>query len=118
MNRCQHCQSAMTVSRLECTACGLGVEGRFATPRLARLTAEDQHLIESFVLCGGSLKTLAEQLSITYPTVRKRVDAVIERVQMLQSADERQTEAWLKSVEGGEMSPEMASRLIREQAYG
>lgn len=108
----------MTVKRVECTACGVGMAGRFASPRLARLAPEDQHLIESFVLCGGSLKLLAEQLSITYPTVRKRIDGVIERLSDLRSADEHQGDAWLKSVESGDMSPEMAARLIREQAGG
>lgn len=108
----------MTVQRLECTACGVGLDGRFASPRMARLPSEDQQLIESFVLCGGNLKLLAEQLSITYPTVRKRIDGVIERLGELRGADERQAEGWLKAVESGDMTPELASRLIREQAYG
>lgn len=118
MTRCHVCQSLMTASRLECAECGLTVEGRFATPRLGRLAPEDQQLIESFVLCGGSLKMLAEDLSVSYPTVRKRIDGLIERLQDLRSADERRTEAWLEAVERGSMKPEMAARLMQELAHG
>lgn len=108
----------MAVSRLECGDCGLSVEGRFATPRLSRLAREDRQLIEAFVLCGGSLKMLAEDLSVSYPTVRKRIDGLIARLEDLRAADERQTESWLEQVERGHMKPEMAARLIEELAHG
>lgn len=118
MMRCHACQSRLAISRLECAECGLSLEGRFATPRLVRLAPDDQQLIESFVLCGGSLKTLAEDLSVSYPTVRKRLDGLIERLESLRSADERQAEAWLEAVERGSMQPEMAARLLQELAHG
>lgn len=118
MHRCHACQSLTAASRLECGECGLTVEGRFATPRLGRLAPEDQQLIESFVLCGGSLKLLAEDQSVSYPTVRKRIDGLIGRLRDLRSADERQAEAWLEAVERGHMKPEMAARLMRELAHG
>lgn len=87
-------------------------------PRLARLAPDDQQLVESFVVCGGSLKMLAKDLSVSYPTVRKRIDGLIERLNDLRSADERQAEAWLGAVESGRMKPEMAARLMRELAHG
>lgn len=108
----------MAASRLECGECGLSLEGRFATPRLGRLAGDDQRLIEAFVLCGGSLKMLAEDLSVSYPTVRKRIDGLIERLQDLREADERQAEAWLEAVERGRMKPELAARLMAELAHG
>ncbi len=108
----------MTARRLECAACDIVVAGDFATPRLARLDSEDQLLIESFVLCGGSLKHLAQDLSISYPTLRKRIDGLISRLNVLRASDERQAEQWLQQVEAGKMKPEKAARLLREQAHG
>ena len=118
MTRCHSCHAQLSVRRLECDGCGVFVEGQFATPRLARLDAEDQQLIESFVLSGGNLKNLAEDLSISYPTLRKRVDGLIARLDELRAADERQAEEWLREVEAGRMKPEQAARLLREQAHG
>lgn len=108
----------MAVRRMQCHSCGLTVEGAFGTPRLARLDAGDQQLVELFLLAGGSLKALAEALSASYPTVRKRIDGLIERLEALRSADEARNNRWLTAVEKGTMGPEEAARLIRESAHG
>ena len=118
MIRCTSCDSAMVARRMECGSCGISMGGEFGTPRLARLEAEDQQLLELFLLAGGSLKALAEELSLSYPTVRKRIDALIERLQALRDSDDAQNIAWLTSVESGSMAPEKAARLIRESAHG
>jgi hypothetical protein len=33
------------------------------------------------VLCGGSLKEVAKRLEISYPTMRRRLDEVIQRLE-------------------------------------
>jgi hypothetical protein len=108
----------MTLSRVECGACDITVEGQFGLPRLARLGPEAQGLIEAFVLAGGSLKLLAEEMSLSYPTVRKRIDGLIAHVRALAQADEAQNERLLKAVETGTIKPEKAARLMRETAHG
>jgi hypothetical protein len=108
----------MTQTRLECGACGLAFEGCFGTPRLARLRPEDQSLVESFVLAGGNLKALSDELEVSYPTVRKRIDALIFRLQEIRAGDDRQNREWLREVESGNMKAESAARLMRETAHG
>lgn len=116
--RCYSCQSQMAARRMECGECGIAIEGEFATPRLARLQPDDQQLMESFVLCGGNLKHLAESLSVSYPTLRKRIDGLIDRLRALRAADQKQAEAWLTDVESGRTNAEEAARLLRELAHG
>ena len=41
---------------------------------------EHQRFIEIFVLAGGSLKEIAKQAGVSYPTVRNRLDKVIEQL--------------------------------------
>ena len=96
----------------------LSIEGDFGTPRLARLEPEDQQLIESFLLAGGNLKSLAENLSLSYPTLRKRLDAMINRLAELKAGDHQRNEQLLRKVESGDISPEMAARLMKETAHG
>jgi hypothetical protein len=56
---------------------------------LAGLDEEDLHFIKRFVLCSGSLKALADEYGVSYPTLRIRLDKLIERMKLLEkSADE------------------------------
>jgi hypothetical protein len=45
------------------------------------LSPADQQCIELLVLCGGSLKEVAKRLEISYPTMRRRLDEVIQRLE-------------------------------------
>jgi len=54
---------------------------------LARLSDEDLSFIKRFVLASGSLKDLAKAYGITYPTVRLRLDRLIEKIKVLDSQE-------------------------------
>ncbi|HLO42116.1 MAG TPA: DUF2089 family protein [Phycisphaerales bacterium] len=47
---------------------------------LGKLPAEDLELVTQLVLRSGSLKDLAEAYGVSYPTIRLRLDRVIERL--------------------------------------
>jgi len=90
---CPSCGSAISVVRLNCGACGTAVEGGFDLSVLARLSPEDQAFVLEFVKSSGSLKAMARHYGISYPTVRNRMDALIERVRRLEatvSGEERE----------------------------
>lgn len=74
--------------------------------------------MEAFVLAGGNLKTLAEELGSSYPTVRKRIDALMMALKELRENDEKQAGLWLREVESGNLRAETAARLMRETAHG
>jgi hypothetical protein len=50
---------------------------------LHQLGEEDLNMVTAFVLVSGSIKDLAHQYGISYPTMRQRLDRLIERVQKL-----------------------------------
>lgn len=114
MHQCSNCHGTVTAARLACDACGLGFEGRFNLPRLARLSPEDQDLTEMVLLAGGNLKAVAADMKVSYPTFRKRLDGLIAALGKLREADDRQSQAYLDAVECGAMAPEEAIRLIKE----
>ena len=60
-----------------CGRCRVQIEAEFGLSRLGALPIEHQRFIELFVLAGGSLKEIAEQTGVSYPTVRSRLDKVI-----------------------------------------
>ena len=43
---------------------------------------EDVAFIKKFLLASGSLKEMARQYSVTYPTVRLRLDKLIQKIQI------------------------------------
>jgi len=84
---CPSCSGSLHVSQLSCPSCNTQVSGNYPLPVLMRLPAEEQAFILQFFLSGGSLKEIASQIGISYPTVRNRLDDLIEKVKQL-STDE------------------------------
>ncbi len=50
---------------------------------LDHLSDEDRAFIKRFVLASGSLKALAGTYGISYPTVRVRLDRLIEKIRIV-----------------------------------
>jgi len=82
-NHCPYCNRAMQVTRMSCPSCEIAVEADFPAPRLARLPVEHQRFIEMFILASGNLKSIAEQAGVSYPTVRSRLDKIIEAMRQV-----------------------------------
>ena len=49
---------------------------------MAELEEEDVSFLKNFLLCSGSLKEIAELYGVTYPTVRLRLDRMIQKVKL------------------------------------
>lgn len=49
---------------------------------LSALEDEDLVFIKKFILASGSLKEMAGQYGVTYPTVRLRLDRLIQKIQL------------------------------------
>ena len=51
---------------------------------MAGLEEEDVAFIKKFILASGSLKEMAGQYGVTYPTVRVRLDRLIQKIRMVE----------------------------------
>jgi hypothetical protein len=49
---------------------------------MMNLDDEDVSFIKKFLLASGSLKEIANQYAVTYPTVRLRLDKLIQKIQI------------------------------------
>jgi hypothetical protein len=49
---------------------------------MINLDDEDVSFIRRFLMASGSLKELATQYSVTYPTVRLKLDRLIQKIQI------------------------------------
>lgn len=74
---CPVCHDDLLVTRLVCRRCGTVLKNRFELDALSRLIPEQRHFVEVFLRCEGKLNCVQEELGISYPTVRSRLDEVI-----------------------------------------
>jgi hypothetical protein len=70
----------MAVKRLHCERCGTEVEGSYPLPALVGLARDDQEFVLEFIKASGSLKDMASLLKVSYPTVRNRLDEIINKL--------------------------------------
>ena len=49
---------------------------------MINLDDEDVSFIKKFIMASGSLKEIANQYGVTYPTVRLRLDKLIQKIQI------------------------------------
>lgn len=114
MIKCPICQNQLQISQFSCSSCRTSYEGHFVLPRLARMSKNDRQLAEAFLFAGGNLKDLAEHLGISYPTVRKQVDAMMDALRQLRDEDQKHIEQIMSDMEAGRVSGSEGLRLIKE----
>ncbi|MCY3723398.1 DUF2089 domain-containing protein [Candidatus Poribacteria bacterium] len=54
---------------------------------LSALSEEELHFVKRFVLASGSLKDLAKQYKVSYPTLRIRLDRLIDKINIVDDSD-------------------------------
>lgn len=77
LGKCPVCGGDWTVTRLHCRNCDSSLEGQFSPGRLYQLSPEQLSFVETFLRCEGKLNKLQEELGLSYPTVRSRLNGVI-----------------------------------------
>ncbi|MBE6754441.1 MAG: DUF2089 domain-containing protein [Ruminococcaceae bacterium] len=79
------------------------------------LDDEDVTFIRRFILASGSLKEIAAQYGVTYPTVRLRLDRLIQRIQL---SEQREAEPFVALVKrlavDGKLDFDTAKLLITQ----
>jgi hypothetical protein len=96
-----------------------GKQNDLADHVLGALPREDLDIIVELVLRSGSLKDLATSYGVTYPTIRLRLDRLIERLQAAVNGKQPDPlkELLARLVERGEMSASGA-RSVRDLVRG
>ena len=82
---------------------------------MAGLEEEDAVFIKKFILASGSLKEVAAQYGVTYPTVRLRLDRLIQKIQL---SEDRAAEPYVALIKrlalSGKLDFDTAKVLVSE----
>lgn len=76
---------------------------------------EEREFIKKFVLSSGSIKELAKNYSTSYPTVRKRLDKMIQKIQVNERKDNDTVVKLINQLEEeGKIDQEIAKTVVAE----
>ncbi len=65
---------------------------------MVNLEKEDFEFVKNFVVNSGSLKALAKYYEVSYPTVRNRLNSVIERIESAKDNEESSLVNYVKKL--------------------
>jgi hypothetical protein len=68
----------LVITELESEDGSVTIRGRFRLPPAALLDAEQGKILEVFLRSRGVIATMERELGLSYPTVRSRIDGLLE----------------------------------------
>lgn len=108
------------ISELSSDDSGVSIRGRFEIPKYARLEPEQARFLETFLRCRGMLNSVERELNLSYPTVRARLDSLLEALELTPPRDENgrrergtdKKRKVLEQLERGEITPDEAKEKL------
>ena len=99
----------------------IALEGEFAPPPLAQLSAEDQVFVAAFVRSHGSIKQMERLFGVSYPTIKNRLNEIgdklgfiaVDAVPPVEPEPEIASDP-LDRLESGEISAAEAIELLKK----
>ena len=118
LGKCPICSSKMQVVKLHCDSCDTSISGEFELDKFTYLSREEKYFIEVFIKKRGNIKEIEKELGISYPTVRRNLDQVIEAlgysVEEEVDLSEKEKGSILERLAKGEITSTEAMRLLEE----
>ena len=114
ISHCPACQGRMEPVKLQCSNCQLTVEGDLPLSRLGLLSDEQQQFVEAFLLARGNIREVEKDLGISYPTVRKRLEEVVQALGYLSEDRRLNQQEILDAVDRGELNPQEAISQLKK----
>ena len=100
------------VERVRLVGKGIAVEGAFAPPELAQLSAEDQVFVAAFVRSHGSIKEMEQVFGVSYPTVKARLNRIAERLEFVDTSPQPTRAEVLERLQRGDITADEAIREL------
>jgi hypothetical protein len=112
----------LIITELQTSDGEITLRGRFAPPAISGLNDEQARFLEVFLRCRGVLSSVQDELGLSYPTVRGRLDTLLTAMNLTPiRTPERVTPdekaRVLEQLENGEITPEEAKTRLRGVAH-
>jgi hypothetical protein len=117
ISSCPVCAGQLYVTHLRCSDCSTELNGEFLANEFARLPQDKLDFLRTFLACRGNLKEVEAELSISYPTVRGRLDQLLASLNLEGHSGpdaHDDSEDVLDALARGEMSVEEAEKRLKK----
>lgn len=116
---CPICNGELTATVLTCTNCDTSIEGKFYLSKFLKLPKEDLEFIEIFIKNRGNIKSIEKEMNISYPTVRNKLENVIELLgYKKEPITPPNAGTVLERLNNGEITPQQAIDILNgEEPY-
>jgi hypothetical protein len=108
----------LEITEIRCTRCDTHVHAHYRPCDFCALTEEQTTFLRLFVTSRGNLSEVEKRLGVSYPTIRAKLDEVIERLasttQPPASPAPLERRAILEAIAQGSMNAAEGMRRIRE----
>ncbi len=111
---CPVCSNKLIATRLTCQVCHTEISGEFELSRFSSLSKEDLYFVETFVKVYGNIKEMEKELNVSYPTVKKNLDYIVNKMGYTQKAvDQDLNDDVLEKLHNKEITVEDALKLLK-----
>ena len=100
------------VERVRLAGKDIAIEGAFAPPQLARLSAEDQVFVAAFLRSHGSIKEMEQVFGVSYPTIKARLNRIAGQLEFVETNPSPSRAEVLERLNKGELTPDEAIRAL------
>lgn len=97
------------------------IRHRWPMPKMLGLTQEEAHFLTTFLRCRGVISSVEKELGISYPTVTKRLDALLHSLDLRpverterQPASSAARLKVIEELERGDITAEEAKTRLKE----
>jgi hypothetical protein len=126
LSKCPVCDADLVVTRLYCVNCDTTIEGHFSTEHtpFGHLTPEQMQFLLTFVKCEGRLNRMEDEMNLSYPTLRSRLNDIVRALGYEPGKDDPQINLTaedrrdiLDRLDRGEISWEEAQARLRGEKF-
>lgn len=120
ISECPVCHHDLEVTELHCDNCDTVLSGKFTLSKFNLLDTEKLYFIEVFVKNRGNIKMVEKEMGLSYPTIKKMLDEVIEGLGYSSKDEPEPKEEYtgpsrkeiLQKLDSGEITAEEAAKLL------
>lgn len=87
ISQCPCCGEKLHISALQCSECGIEIKKEFELSKFDALSREQHAFLISFLRNRGNMKTLQSELGISYPTAKKKLNDLLESLDIVRITD-------------------------------
>ncbi|MGE5630599.1 MAG: DUF2089 domain-containing protein [Caulobacteraceae bacterium] len=115
LGQCPICHENIEITEVSCNSCGSTIRGHFSLCKFCSLPQEHKDFAEVFIKNRGNIKEIEKELGISYPTVKGKLDSLIEALgyknQVPASVNKKEI---LERLYRGEITSEEAVMLLKD----